>query len=330
MMHFRLIKSARFLVVTLLPLVHVAAGVASAQAPAPKHPSSPPIDSVRVSFGPPEMTLRVEGYVLDKASRRPIPKVSVWRGEYPPQQARTDASGHFILYLPAKSYRKGQLLTVQTMYYEGRAAVPADATQPVTLLLTRNAYRFKPYGCQQLADTAHLVSYAPLPIKGLPGTQYAFLIRDSNNQPYKLRTVTIRVGNDRFTREPMRLRIHQYNNDSEAQPGDDLLLENVKICPPNAGVFTYDVSSYNIKVLGTGFFLALEYSAGSDSFYCNDEIIDYTPTGPILRPPCARADTRTWEYVIGKGWHRATAVENCWPLYESALSVEVEPAPAHR
>ena len=39
---------------------------------------------------------------------------------------------------------------------------------------------------------------------------------------------------------------------------------------------------------------------------------------------------RTLEYVIGKGWHRATAAENCWPLYESALSVEVEPAPAKR
>ena len=53
---------------------------------------------------------------------------------------------------------------------------------------------------------------------------------------------------------------------------------------------------------------------------------DYVPIGPIMRPPCAFADIRTWEYVIGKGWHRANPAESCWPLYESALSVEVEPA----
>lgn len=30
---------------------------------------------------------------------------------------------------------------------------------------------------------------------------------------------------------------------------------------------------------------------------------------------------------LGKGWRRASPAENCWPLYESALSVEAEAAP---
>ena len=82
-----------------------------------------------------------------------------------------------------------------------------------------------------------------------------------------------------------------------------------------------------MKISGDSFFLGLEYTVGGDKFLCFDPMDNYTPTGPVLRPPCARPDIRTWEYVIGKGWQRATAVENCWPLYESALSVEVEPAP---
>ena len=53
----------------------------------------------------------------------------------------------------------------------------------------------------------------------------------------------------------------------------------------------------------------------------------YVPIGPVLRPPYAFADTRTWEYVNGKGWHRITPAQNCWPRYESAISAEVEPLP---
>ena len=80
-------------------------------------------------------------------------------------------------------------------------------------------------------------------------------------------------------------------------------------------------------VSGSGFYLALEPIYGSDKFYCTDSTVAYKHTGPMLRPPCSRADIRTWEYAIGKGWQRATAAENCWPLYESALSVEVAPTP---
>ena len=93
-------------------------------------------------------------------------------------------------------------------------------------------------------------------------------------------------------------------------------------------MITYDVGSYDIMVAGSGFYLALEPILSSDKFFCADSTVAYKPTGPVLRPPCARPDIRTWEYAIGKGWYRATAAENCWPLYESALSVEVEPAPA--
>jgi len=321
-------KSARLLVVALL--LHVAACVVSAQAPARVRAASPPIDSVAVTFSRPEKTFRVVGYVLDKDSRQPVSNVSVcWEG-YPVRKARTDARGHFALYLPVarQKYYENGLITVQALCYESSAVIPADTATPVTLLLTRNAYQPKPYGCLQPADTAQISPYATRQLTGHPGTQCAFLIRDTTSrQPHKLRAVTIRVGRDGFTREPMRLRIYQYNERMNMPPGDDLLRENIVMCPPKEGVFTYDVGSYNIVVSGTGFFMGIEYTVGSDKFYCNDPIAAYRAKGSVLRPPCTRADTRTWEYMGGSAWHRATAAENCWPLYESALSVEVEPTP---
>ena len=165
---------------------------------------------------------------------------------------------------------------------------------------------------------------------GYPGSQFAFLMRDSLlQQAQKLRAVTFKIGGyDGIAPETFQLHIYQYNGRLDAPPVDDILLENFNISPSasETGFLTYDVSAYNIIVPENGFFLAIEYFLG-DIHGLEYPLVDYKPTGPILRPPCARADIRTWEYVIGKGWHRATNVENCWPLYESALSVEVEPAP---
>ena len=147
------------------------------------------------------------------------------------------------------------------------------------------------------------------------------------HQLRQLRTVSFSVGHNAFPREPFRIRIYRYKDHFEEPPGEDLLLENIIVCPVKEGVITYDISSYDIMVAGSGFYLALEPILGSDKFYCADSTVAYKPTGPVLRPPCARPDIRTWEYAIDKGWHRTTAVENCWPLYESALSVELELAP---
>ena len=281
-----------------------------------------------------EKTFRLVGYVLNEVSHEPISGVMVESGYWVVGSSvfRTDARGRFVLHLPISFLNKGRRLQVHTMLYEGQAAIPADTTQAVTLLLKRNTYRFKHFGCQQLADTVHIPPYVTMPILGYPGSQYAFLVRDTTaRQPRKLRAITFRTGHAAFSREPFRLRIYQGQDNSAAPPGEELLLESFLVCPnKEEGIWNYDVSQYNIMVSEKGLFLAMGYTVGGDKFYCMPEIIDYKPTGPILRPPCARADIRTWEYTIDKGWQRATAVENCWPLYESALSVEVEPAPAKR
>ena len=128
-----------------------------------------------------EKTFRLVGYVLNEVSHEPIPGVMVESGYWVVGSSvfRTDARGRFVLHLPISFLNKGRRLQVHTMLYEGQAAIPTDTTQTVTLMLKRNAYRFKPFGCQQLADTVHIPPYVTMPILGYPGSQYAFLIRDT-------------------------------------------------------------------------------------------------------------------------------------------------------
>ena len=304
-------KSARFLLVVLLSMWGGAGLVGCAY---------------RVL---PEKTFRVTGYVLDAASRKPIPKVWVedilrLGGSF----AQTDSSGHFVMLL-SNHKEKVRQLVVKTVLYEGVVTVAADTAQHVTILVHRNAFRFKPYGCQLPADSARIPRYEGS-IQGFPGSQFAFLLRDSTNrQARRLRTITFTTGPSGIPREPFKFRIYPYGNQSIAPAGTNLLPEALYIFSQE-GTFSYDVSAYNIVVPGSGFYLTIEYFVGCDHCPSLSPLLNYGPTGPVLRPPCARADIRTWEYTIDKGWQRATAVENCWPLYESAISVEVEPAPAKR
>jgi hypothetical protein len=316
-LNFRLMMSTRFLLVVLLLSVLGLAGCASTAAR--RQASEPPAKG----------TFRVSGYVLDAVSRRPVPGVEV-KPEYTNfhNPAQTDSTGHFVLHFPAIYRKLLRQVVARTICYEGKAAIPADTMQSVTLLLKRNAFRFKPYGCQHLADSVYIPRYSYGSVMGYPGSQLAFLIQDSTiRQAYKLRAVTIRIGLDGLPREPMRLHLYQYNDQAEAPPTELLMRENLCISQSTEGVYAYDLSWYNIMVSGGGFFVVLEYIVSADKFYTTNPIENYLPTGPVLHPPCSRADIRTWEYFIGKGWHRATSVENCWPLYESAVSVEVEAVP---
>ena len=324
-------KSARFLVMALLPLM--AACVASVPTYVWK-PFANPAAAIAGGWGrAPEKTFRVSGYVLDAVSCRPVVGVVVGGLDFGrfSKQPRTDSTGYFVLRLPASRWNVGSRLGVETVFYEGSTIIPTDTMQAVTILMKRSAYRMKGNSCQHAIDTLQPPPYSAVPILGLPGTQYALLICDSLfRQPHKLRAITFKLGSqDAFPIESFRIRIYHYYGQPDAPPGDDLLVESITVCPENkAGIYTFDVSPYDMVVSGKGVFLALEYVVGGDKFYCNDTLAHYTPIGPVLRPPCARPNIRTWEYTIGKGWHRATAAENCWPLYESALSVEVEPAPA--
>jgi len=271
-----------------------------------------------------QKTVRVSGYVLDSVSHKPAHGVLV-KSHYSGYQAHTDASGHFVLQLPRRRYKKRERLVVETALFTGSTPVPVDTAQSVTLLLTRTAYRFVSNGCLQRADSVHMSPFAT-PLLGLPGSQMAFLIRDTTaRQPRKLRALTLRVGKQGFPREPFRIRIYRYNGSGQP-PGEDLLTENIGWSPPQEGVYSVDYLPYEVMLPAEGFFIAVEYAF--DLHFLPNPIEPYVPTGLVLRPPCAFASTCTWVSVTGKEWHRATASENCWPRYESAISAEVESAPS--
>ncbi|GAA4043003.1 hypothetical protein GCM10022409_31180 [Hymenobacter glaciei] len=270
--------------------------------------------------------LRVSGYVLDAVSRQPIAGVPVAKNG---AQTTSAKDGFFRLRYPAAKHKAYPIagedeLAVDLPGYAGRAYIPADTTQHITLPLLHNLYRFPPNGNLHPADSIHL-SLCTAPWNGMPSNYWAFLIQDSSvHQPRKLRAITFRIGQNGFFREPFRIRLYRYNGPAQP-PGEDLLTENYMISSGTEGVFSYDLSDYDIILPATGFFLALEYILGSDKFYAQSHMVGYKPVGPLLRPPYAFADTRTWAYVLNKGWQRIPAAQTCWPRYESALSVEVEP-----
>ena len=273
--------------------------------------------------------LRVSGHVLNAESRQPLAGIPIAKNG---AQTTSAKDGFFRLKFPAakkKAYHFLQEdedeLAVDLPGYGGRAHIPADTTQLITLPLLPNCYRFPPDGNLRPADSAH-VSPCTAPWNMIPSSYWAFLIQDSSiHQPRRLRAITFRIGKNRFFREPFRIRLYRYNGPAQP-PGEDLLTENYQISSGTEGVFSYDLSDYDVSLPASGFFLALEYIVGSDKFYPQSHMVGYTPVGPLLRPPYTFADTRTWAYVLTKGWQRIPAAQNCWPRYESALSVEVEPA----
>ena len=214
-------------------------------------------------------------------------------------------------------------MRVRTLQYEGHFTVPADTAQRVTLLMRRNSFRFRPYDCQVLADSVHMAPYAS-PWMMIPSEQLALLIEGSvSHQPNRLRTITLRIGKNGFYREPFSIHFYQYNG-PEQPPGAELR-ESITASAGHEGVFSLDVRDYNIFLPAGRFFIAVE--AAVEIHSTTELLEEYTPSGPILRAPCVFFETRTWRFDWHhQAWQRATAAENCWPLYENALSVEVEPA----
>lgn len=279
-----------------------------------------PTKSFKIQVAVPNF--RVSGDALDARTRQPVSGIGISGGW---GTVLTDVRGHFVLRLPNSLRQHPERVFVVSLLYEAQAPLPTDTAQRVTLLLRRNSFRFNPYGCQVPNDSVHMAPYSR-PWDGLPGTQQAFLFQDSSiHQPRKLRAVTFRIGKNGFVREPFTVIIYRYNG-PEQPPGEVLMTRSYQIMAPTEGLFSFDLSNYNAIMPAGGFFLALEYATGSDGFYPHPYMVGHVPTGPVLRAPCAFADTRTWLYEIGKGWQRIPPAQKCWPLYESAVGVEVTPA----
>ena len=271
----------------------------------------------------------VSGYVLDAVTCAPLAGMGVyaWSADISDLYSqRTNSRGYFRLETkPGNPLQAGSMLEGGNLYYEGNAPIPADTAQLLTLLLKHSSFRFRPYGCQVPADSLHILQdRVGLRVPELPDSQVAFLIRDSSlHQPGWLRALTFRVGRGGFRHDVYRIHIYRYNG-AEQPPGEEVLTHYLVWDAKPGGNVRLLVREYNVILPTTGFFVALECL--SQGRLTINATADSAAVGRVLRPPCALSDTRTWLYEAGKGWNRTTVVQETWPLYESALSVEVEPA----
>ena len=290
----------------------------------------------------PAKTFRVSGYVLDSISRTPIPQVRVQIGIY---QVVTDSTGHFAFTsIDRNEVYAGMAVTVHTVYYDGQRRlrrVWKKANNSLTILLHRNRYRFKPVVTCPASDSVSIHPYAsPQLFNWWPGIQMAILIKHkASTVADSLRTISFYGSNSSSSYlsgyghsinfNPFRLRIYHIDAGS-LQPTTDLLTDNVVLCFPKIGeTHTFDLRQYKVVLPSGDFVVGLETLVQGDKFYgCPPMLEGYHPSGMVLRPPCASAESRTWEFDFSsKQLQVIPSTGSCWPIYEKMVSVEVKCTP---
>ena len=161
-------------------------------------------------------------------------------------------------------------------------------------------------------------------IQGLPGSQYAALMKNDKQRRFGyIRSVSFYIGENGFPREPFRVRLYRADGNYNA-PNSDLLLDNVVVSAARGGGwFDVDLTSYNIPAPDEGFYVAMEWIVSGDKFYTTNFMDNYTPYGQILRPTFEFKDSRTWLYAIGRGWSLIT-LANGASRYNAMIRAEVD------
>lgn len=287
----------------------------------------------------PEKTFRVSGYVLDSVSRKPVAGVFVNaydRDNYfgLPQ---TDKRGHFVLKLPVSDRSRLTHLTVNTVLYEGSAAIPTDTASEVLLLLRRNAKPLPASACTAgLPDTLRMKPYASQ-ANPMPGCELAFLLKNSSTQGTDtVRSLSLdvnRLGISQGDSEVFYVLKAYLPNGPEQGPGTDVmpdwsprlvLSRSMALSPAGKkGLFTFDLSEYHIPVPPQGVFISL-YRIVVEGWRPGLECLNnYTPSGALLRPACNLTENNVWVQTYRKGWCPIPPAENPVPLYHEAVRVEL-------
>ncbi|WP_231590690.1 carboxypeptidase-like regulatory domain-containing protein [Hymenobacter terrenus] len=140
-------------------------------------------------------------------------------------------------------------------------------------------------------------------ITGLPGTQYAFFIKNKKQEPLgKFRTVSFYIGKNGFPRKAFRVRIYGADGPRHS-PNISLFNEGVfRTVPEEDGWYTRDLSSYNIVAPKEGYFIAVEFGNADDAAPQPD-MDRYMPSGQIMWPSFELKKSNMWGYTLGKGWN---------------------------
>ena len=315
-------KSARFLVVVLLAFWGVAGCASSAYRQRP------------------EKIFSVSGYVLDSVSKKPVAQVLVQSDRH---QVLTDSTGHFAFTSTDRNeVYAGMPVTVHTIYYDGQIQLQAGqgkTNESLTMLLHRNHYRFRPVVDCPASDSVSIRPYAsPKLLNWWPGFQMAVLIKHKASAVADSLSAISFYGSNSSSSypsgygmasfNPFRLYIYQIDAGS-LKPARNLLTDNVVLCFPKIReTHTFDLRQYKVVLPPGDFVVGLETLVQGDKFYgCPPMLEDYHPSGVVIRPPCAFAESRVWEFdFVSKQWQAILPAESCWPVYENMVSVEVEPA----
>jgi hypothetical protein len=162
---------------------------------------------------------------------------------------------------------------------------------------------------------------------GIPGTQYAFLVKnDAPTHQRTLRTVSFYIGDGALPSDVFRVRLYVVAGNA---PGPDLLTENVVLgAPQHNAWFTLDLARYQLKVPEVGLFVALEYfpDEGHLSQYQSHLLWNYTPTGPFMRPVWEASTSTVWSNPVGKGWVLLPVHNGLFGRYGAMIKLEVDPA----
>ena len=271
---------------------------------------------------------RITGRVVDAQTKDPVPFASIALREEG-TGALTNEYGYFQLAGLEKSNQDS--LFVITLGYERRAIlIKRGATEDLIIELKKRVVALSEVKVvngkvKNLALGAKSNTPGEGMIQGLPGSQYAFFVKnDKQKKLGNVRTVSFYIGENGFPREPFRVRIYKADGNYNA-PNTDLLTENVVVSAPGGGQwYTIDMLPYNIVAPEEGFFVAMEWIVGGDKFYTTNFMDNYTPYGQIMRPTFEFKESRTWSYTIGKGWNLLTLANGSGRRYNAMIKAEVD------
>ena len=273
--------------------------------------------------------IQIKGVIVDKDTKEPLPFTSI--GLKSEQiGALSNEHGQFIVPAPTKN-ADDSLIVVALGYARRAVLVKRGAAVPnLTIEVPKRAVELsnvvvKAGKIKNLGLGARTNDPGEGMIQGLPGSQYAFFVKnDKNKRLGNVRTVSFYIGENGFPREPFRVRLYKADGNYNA-PNTDLLTENVVVSAPQGGQwYTVDLTPYNITAPEEGFFVAMEWVVSGDKFFATNFMDDYTPYGQIMRPTFEFKESRTWSYTIGKGWNLLTLANGQGRRYNAMIKAEVD------
>ena len=273
--------------------------------------------------------VQIKGVIVDKDTKEPLPFTSIGLKN---EQVGALSNEHGQFIVPAPSQNAVDSLVVVALGYARRAvlvkhgvAVPNLVIEVPKRAIALSNVVVRAGKIKNLGLGARANDPGEGMIQGLPGSQYAFFVKnDKNKRLGNVRTVSFYIGENGFPREPFRVRLYKADGNYNA-PNTDLLTENVVVSAPQGGQwYTVDLTPYNITAPEEGFFVAMEWVVSGDKFFATNFMDDYTPYGQIMRPTFEFKESRTWNYSIGKGWSLITASNGQGLRYNAMIKAEVD------